>query len=219
VLPADRVEGVLALVLVVVLSASAGLSTSRLAGNLHHTDDREYVEAIRAGLRADPQVVLLDGGVPAGVLSPWYGDRARVSSVVGYAPENPVFDLPSHDLRIVREDGTLAPVRLEGAVTSAPSNDAACGYAVRSDGTEVPMAAQVPDGRWVVRIGYYTNADGYATVAIAGTTQRFAVRSGLHAVQLVVEGAFDRFRATLGEAGTTLCLTDAAAGVPRAETP
>jgi len=214
-----RLEVVVAVGAVVVLTASAGLSTARLAGNLEHRDDRAYVENVRAALRADPQVVLLDSGVPAGIISPWYADRARVSSVIGYAPENPVFDLPSHSLRMVRDDGTLAPVILEGAVVSAPSADAACGYPVRSDGTEVPMQAQVPLGRWVLRIGYYTSADGYATIDVAGTTQRFAVRTGLNAVQLVVEGAFDRFRMTLGQPDATLCLTDAAAGVPRAAAP
>jgi len=219
ILPPERVEVVVAVVAVVVLTASAGLSTARLAGNLFHADDRDYVEAVRAGLRADPQVVLLDSGVPEGVVSPWYGDRARLSSVVGYAPENPVFDLPSHTMRIAREDGTLAPVVLEGAVVAAPSADAACPYPVRSSGTEVPMTAQVPPGRWVVRIGYYTGADGFAVVDVAGTSQRFAVRSGLNAVQLVVEGGFDRLRMTLDQSGATLCLTDAAAGIPRAGTP
>lgn len=81
------------------------------------------------------------------------------------------------------------------------------------------MTGQVPPGRWVVWIGYYTGADGFAVVDIAGASQRFAVRSGLNAVQLVVEGGFDRFRMTLDQAGGTLCLTDAAAGVPRPGTP
>ncbi len=222
-LPPARLEVVAAAGVVVVLTASAALSTARLAGNLYHRDDRAYVEKVRAALRADPQVVLLDSGVPAGVVSPWYAERARVSSVIGTAPENPVFDLPSHVLRIVRDDGSVAPVLLEGAVVSAPSDDMNCGYPVRVAGTDVPMQAQVPAGRWVLRISYYTSVEGYATVDVAGTSQRFAVRPGLNAVQLVVEGAFDRFRMTLGpvpgQPEATLCLTDAAAGVPRAAAP
>lgn len=200
--------------LVVLLTASAGLSTARLASNLYHRDDRDYVTNLRAALRAEPQVVLLDGGVPPGVISSWYGERARVSAVIGYAPESPVFDLPSHALRMVREDGTLAPVLLDGPVVTEPSPDAACGYPVRTDGTEVPMQALVPDGRWVLRIGYYTSAEGFATVGVAGRTHRFAVRTGLNAVDVVVEGSFRQFRMTLEQPGATLCLTDAAAGVP-----
>lgn len=212
-------ERTVAITASVALTASAAVSTAFLAGNLYHADDREYVDAVRAGLRADPQVVLLDGGVPTDVISAWYGARATVSNVVGIAPEKPVFDLPSHSLRMVRDDGTLAPVVLEGAVETAPSADKQCGYPVRADGTLVPMQADVPGGRWVLRIGYYTSIDGFATVLVAGTQQRFAVRSGLHVVDLVVNGGFVNFRMTLEDRDATLCLTNAPAGVPRPEGP
>ncbi|MET3960315.1 hypothetical protein ABIE44_000249 [Marmoricola sp. OAE513] len=201
----------------VALVVSAAISAGFLASNLYHSDDREYVEAIRSGLRADPKVVLLDGGVPVGVISAWYGERATVRNVVGYAPERPVFDLPSHALRMVREDGSLAKVALEGPVRTKASDDEQCGYPVRSTGTLVPMEADVPDGRWVLRIGYYTSADGFADLDVAGGHQRFAVRSGLNAVDVVVNGGFTNFRMTLEDPTTTLCLTDASAGVPRPE--
>lgn len=199
------------------LTASAAISTAFLASNLYHSDDRSYVEAVRAGLRADPQVVLLDGGVPAGIISSWYGARASVSRVIGTAPEKPVFDLPSHSLRMVREDGTLAPVILEGAVDAESTADQACGYPVRAEGTLIPMQGEVPEGRWVLKIGYYTNVDAFATIQVAGGQQRFAVRSGLQSVDVVVNGGFVNFRMTLDKADATLCLTDASAGVPRAE--
>lgn len=201
----------------IALVVSAAISAGFLAPNLFHSDDRDYVEAVRAGLRADPKVVLLDGGVPVGVISAWYGDRATVRNVVGYAPERPVFDLPSHALRMVRDDGSLAKIELEGPARSAPSEDKQCGYPVRSTGTLVPMETAVPAGRWVLRIGYYTSADGFAELDVAGGHQRFAVRSGLHAVDVVVDGAFTNFRMTLEDPTTTLCLTDASAGVPHPE--
>ncbi|RNL64931.1 hypothetical protein EFK50_02820 [Nocardioides marmoriginsengisoli] len=199
------------------LIVSAAVSTGFLASNLYHRDDRHYVETARAALRADRQVVLLDGGVPDGVISAWYGARARVSTVLGQAPERPVFDLPSHSLRMVRDDGSLAPIVLEGPVRTEPSDDKACGYPVRTGGTLIPMQAEVPDGRWVLRLGYYTSADGFAVLDVVGTRYRFAVRSGLHALDVVVNGGFTNFRVTLESAATTLCLTDAAAGVPRPE--
>lgn len=198
----------------VALIASAAISTGFLASNLYHRDDRRYVEALRAGLRADPQVVLLDGGVPDGVISAWYGARATVSAVVGYAPENPVFDLPSYRLRTVRDDGSLAPVKLSGVVRSKRSEDQDCGYPVRAAGVLVPMQGDVPQGRWVLRLGYYTNADGYAEIDVAGLVQRFAVRSGLQVVDVVVNGTFSSFLMSLESADATLCLTDASAGVP-----
>ncbi|MCX6395364.1 MAG: hypothetical protein NTV23_02635 [Propionibacteriales bacterium] len=201
----------------VALVASAAVTTGFLASNLYHSEERDYVDALRSGLRADPAVVLLDTGVPDEVISTWYGARATVSHVIGVAPENPVFDLPSHTLRIVREDGSLAPVVLDGPVETAPSQDKACGYPVRAAGVLVPMQAEVPAGRWVLRIGYYTSADGFATLLVAGSEQRFAVRSGLHAIDVVVNGGFVNFRMTLDDPVATLCLTNASAGVPRPE--
>jgi hypothetical protein len=77
------------------------------------------------------------------------------------------------------------------------------------------MAGSVPFGRWVLRIGYYTASDGFATIDVAGQTFRFAVRNGLQAVDVVVLGAFDGFQATIDDHEATLCLTNATAGVPQ----
>jgi hypothetical protein len=215
----ERLEGAVAVAATVLVAVSAAVSTAFLAPNLYHSDSRAYVENLREDLRQHPQVVLLDGGVPENVISPWYVGRARVSSVIAYAPESPVFDLPSHALRMVGDDGRIVPLHLEGAVRTVVSDDRACGYPVRDDGTWVPMRASVPPGRWVLRIGYYTDRDGFATVDVAGSTQRFAVRDGLNAIELVVEGGFDGFLATLEGHESTLCLTNASAGVPLPDTP
>jgi hypothetical protein len=218
-LTAAWVERGIAGVAVVAVTASVAVSTAFLAPNLYHSDDRSYVANLRADLRAHPQVVLYDGGVPAGVVSPWYGRRASVSHVVGVAPEHPVFDLPSHALRMVRSDGHLSPVVLRGTVVvTKTSNRPQCGYAVGANGVWVPMQTPVTFGRWVLRIGYYTATDGFMTVDVAGTSQRFPVRSGLNAVDLVVDGAFEGFEATLEAHDTALCLTNASAGTPRPET-
>lgn len=214
-----RVENIVASGTVLLLSVSAAFSTAFLAPNLYHRDDRAFVEHSRAALRAAPQVVLLDAGVPSGVISPWYGDRARASTVLAYAPEHPVFDLPSQFLRIVRGDGSLAPVVLDGAVGMVPSPNKQCGYPVGARGTDVRMQGRIPDGRWVLRLGYYTGTDGYAVIEVAGRTQRFAVRSGLNAVQVVVSGSFAEFHLAIEEPDATLCLADASAGVPRAGAP
>lgn len=218
-LTAARFEQLAAGAVALLVVASAVVSTAFLAPNLEHRSEKAYVQTLRADLRQHPSVVLLDSNVPNDVISSWYLSRAVVSKVVGYAPENPVFDLPSHALRMVRDDGHLVPVGLLGAVTSAPSANRACGYPVRADGTWVPMASKVGFGLWVLRIGYYTNADGFLTIGVAGGTQRFAVRDGLNVVDLVVRGGFDGFEATLEGHDTALCLTNATAGVPTPATP
>ena len=218
-LAAERVEALASGAVAVVLVVSAAVSTAFLAPSLEHRDVKAYVETLRGDLRDHPQVVILDGAVPDSVISSWYTTRATVSRVVGYAPESPVFDLPSHALRMVRDDGHLATVALGSTVASEPSGNSACGYPVRTAGTWVPMASEVPFGHWVLRIGYYTGAAGFLSVDVAGRSQRFAVRDGLNVVDLVVRGRFKGFKATLEGRDTALCLTDAEAGVPRPGTP
>jgi hypothetical protein len=207
-------EGTAVLAGLVAVVASTAVSTGFLATYADHEADRAYVSHLRADLRRHPQVVLLDSAAPAGIISPAYAERARLSTVAAYAPESPVFDLPSHSLRMARTDGHLARVELEDVVTAVPGDDTACGYPVRSDGTRVPLAAPVDRGRHVLRIGYFTGSDGFLTVGVDADEQRFAVRRGLNVVDVVVGGGFAEFTAVLEQQDATLCLTDATVGIP-----
>ena len=207
-------EAVLAGVLSVAFLASTWVSTEPLATGLYHQDDRQFVANARADLRADPQAVILDAGVPAGVVSPWFGSAAKASTVLRTAPEKPVFDLPSQRLRMVDASGHLVPVVLEGAVEAKTTDNAACPYPVRFEGVDVPMAGRIPQGRWVVRLGYYTSQDSVAVVDVAGTQVLVPVRSGLNATDVVVTGSFDEFRMSLQHPSATLCLATATVGVP-----
>ena len=150
------------------------------------------METARAGLRADPTVVLLDSGVPDQVMSSWFGDRARVSTLLARAPEVPPFDLPSHRLRLVRPDGRLAPVVLTGSLAMQPGEDPACPRPIRASGAVVPLQGLVPEGRWVVRLGYYTAAAGLMTMDVAGQRVEVPVQSGLNATDVVVIGHLRR---------------------------
>ena len=65
---------------------------------------------------------------PDNVMVVWFGDDARVSTVVGTAPEEPVFDLPTYVMRMVDPAGRLRPV-LAGrrpSPTSRPRTGSAC---------------------------------------------------------------------------------------------
>ena len=207
-------EAALAGVLSVAFLASTWVSTEPLAVGLYHQDDRQFVANARADLRADPQAVILDAGVPAGVVSPWFGPAAAASTVLRSAPEKPVFDLPSQRLRMVDPTGHLVPVVLGGAVEAKTTDNAACPYPVRFEGLAVPMAGRIPQGRWVLRLGYYTSQDSVAVVDVAGTQILVPVRTGLNATDVVVTGSFDEFRMSLQHPSATLCLATATVGVP-----
>jgi hypothetical protein len=194
--------------------ASASVSTTALSSVLLHQESREYVEAARAALRGDRTVVVLDSGVPAAVLSPSFGEVARASSVLARAPENPVFDLPSHRLRLLRDNGSLSQVALGGSVDMVPPGDAVCPRPVRFAGAVVPFQRTVPMGRWVVRLGYYTADAGLAVVDVAGQRISVPVQSGLNAVDIPVTATFDELTMSLEDPTATLCLATATVGVP-----
>lgn len=212
-----QLGGLVAVGAVGLFTVSAALSTAMLAPNLYHRDDRSFVDRVRAELRRSPQVVLLDRGAPPGVLSPWYGDRATISTVLSAAPEQPVFDVASHALRYVTDSGRLAPVALQGGVRMVPSENTTCGYPVRATGRHVDFQQTVPPGRWVLRLGYYTNVDSFGTVAAGGVAVRFPVRRGLNAVDVPLTATFDRMEVSIEAPDATLCLAAAEAGtaVPR----
>ena len=211
-----RRELLVAVAAAVALVASAAVSTPALAAPLMHEDDHAFVDATRSALRGDRTAVILDGGVPPGILSPWFGDAARVSTVLARAPENPVFDLPSHRLRIVRPDGSLSPVALTGSVEMEPTDDEICPRPVRLSGAAVPFQRTVPPGRWVVRLGYYTATPGLAVLDVGGQRIEVPVQSGLNAVDVPVTAGFDQVWLSLEHPTDTLCLATATVGVPTA---
>lgn len=214
--PAPRMGKVAAAVTAVLLVCSAAVTTSLLAPNLYHDGAREYVQRARADLREEPQAVLLDSGVPDEVMSGWFGPAATVTTVLSAAPERPVFGIPSQHLRMVLPSGRLTPVILSGAVQVEPSSNEACGYPVRTEGRRLSMEQSVPMGRWVLRLGYYTNADTFGTIVVAGAAIRFPVRQGLNAIDVPVTGGFEHFEISIEAPDTTLCLATATVGVPEA---
>ena len=102
---------------------------------------------------------------PDNVMVSWFDDDARVSTVVGIAPEDPVFDLPSYATRMVDPAGRLRAIDLVGAVADVPPRDRACGHRVTADGfTRVRLTEPTGSGKQVARISFYTSAEGFLVV-------------------------------------------------------
>jgi hypothetical protein len=215
----DVRDMVLAVAATAAFVASAAYTTGLTAPALRNDDDHEYVDNVRAALREDPQVVLFDGAVPEGVMTRWFGADARVSTVVGLVPEQPVFELPSEKLRSVGPDGSLAPVTLMQPVEMVPSGNKACGYPVTLEPSTIPLKSRASPGRLVLRIGYYTNSEGYAQVDVSGSSTRIPIRSGLHAIDLVVEGGFHEVQMSLEQDNATVCVAALSAGAPASAEP
>jgi len=205
-----------ALLVTALYLGSAAVSTAFMAPHQFNSEDRRYVEGIRSGLRSDPQTVLYDGQVPDGVMIYWFGRDARLSNVVGIAPEEPVFDLPSYDLRIADGHGRLHPVGLVGQVAARPAADPTCGYHVGGGWTRVPLTAPISSKAGpglVMRIGYYSARSGFLDISAGGHLFRVPVRQRLQRVDLVVRGSLESVDLSYESPGT-VCVTDVTVGFP-----
>lgn len=206
-------DPVLAVVLCVALLGSTAYTYWQVYPELRNSDDRAYVDNVRQGL-ADDQVVLLDGPTPEGVMSGLFGVEARVSTVVGLVPEQPVFDLPSQKLRAVGYDGVPAPVRLTDTVSMQPSDDPKCGYPVTESTRTIALTSAVGPGDHILRIGYYTSGTALAYVDVLGHRTVVPINQGLNAVDVVVHlGGFDSVQIGLTQPGATVCVADLTVGV------
>ncbi|MDP3891849.1 hypothetical protein, partial [Nocardioides sp.] len=205
------VTAVATLALGVVASAA---TVQVMIPDLLNEDDRAYVDNLRAGLAADTRVVLVDGPVPEGVMSAWFEDDARVSTVVGALPERPLFDLPSSTLRMVDEDGRLRQVALAGALRMRDSEHPDCGYPIDHVPRAIPLTGAVSGAQHVMRIGYYTDTSTYAVLELPGSVSRFPVNVGLHEIEVVVDEPFTEVVMSLEDTATTVCVAALHVGRP-----
>lgn len=204
-----------ALTVAVAYAAVAACTTLVVVPYTFNQVDRRFVEAVRADLRANPQVVLFDGGVPDDIMVGWFGDDARLSVLLATAPENPVFDVPSRRMHMVDPQGRVREVALVGEVRAEPAADGVCGHRVTADPVDIPMDRKVDPRRQVMRIGYYTNVAARATVTVGDMAHAFTVSPGLNAVDIVVSGAeVDRVTASIDHPTATLCIPSLLVGFP-----
>jgi hypothetical protein len=199
---------------------TSAISTAALAPHSFNEDDRTYVERVRAGLRADPRAVLYDGTVPDNVMISWFGGLARVSTVVGSAPEDPVFDLPAYAMRMVDPSGTLRSINLVGTVSDVPTEDRACVHRVNADGvTMVELSEPSGVGKQVARISYYTAAAGFLVVTTPDEDVSLPLRTELNVADIVLEGPVERLAMRLegpadAAADATVCVVAVDVGLP-----
>lgn len=211
---------VLALASTVGYVASAAITTTQLAPELQNSEDRTYFENVRAALRAEPSMVLVDELVPPDILLPLYGDDSRASRVLSRLPERPRFDLPSEQLRILDEQGVPRVVSLLDPVVMRPGPVEGCGYAVsRSRSIPLDGAVGMPGGRVVLRVDYFTNLASTGTLTLDGRRIDVGFAPGPHRLEAVLQldedSTADSLAVRLDDAGgSAVCITGVEVGVP-----
>jgi hypothetical protein len=194
------------------------VTTAHIAPHFENREDRRFIGNLRADLAADPEQVLLDRLVPAGILLPLLGEEAKLSVVLAPLPEHPTFDEPGPKLRMVGDDGKLRPVRLFPLRTNAPGADGACGFAVSADAqTEIPLVPSTAvAGPLVIRLEVFTDRASDYRIRIGKSTQLAHVIRGPQVLWVVVPGNAGPFT-SVGITGTgpaTLCVVGVVVGTP-----
>lgn len=194
---------------------AAGFGTALLVPHFQNKEDRAFVEAFRADLAADPTQVVFDELAPAELVLPLVGDDSRYAHIFGPLPEHPAFDEPSPRLRVVGPDGHLRPVTFAGTVTAPPGPDGDCGHEVTAVATTVPFTLPV-EGRLVMRVQYYTDAESTLTVLAGDWVEHFLARRGPNEAWLVVPDLPGALPSVVMQADgpAPVCVTDVAVGLP-----
>ncbi len=204
----------LAVGVAVAVLASAAVTRDALLPALSGDDDRLYLANLADGVAKNPQVVLLDGPVPEGLMRSSLGEAARVSVVAAALRDRPPFGTPSEYLSLVTDAGYVWGITLEEPVRSVRGPSPDCGYAVTARRREIPMRRPVAAGEHVLRVDYFLEGDTYAVLDVAGERTTFPVRTGLHSLYVPVDRGYSAVSMALESREHTLCVTGIEAGIP-----
>jgi len=164
--------------------------------------------------------VLVDRLAPPDILLPLLGKEALLSEVFAPLPEHLVFDAPTSKLRAVTNDGELVDVRIVQVASSEPGPDGACGYAVRTGETDIPLAFSAPlSGRVVVRLQVFIDREADYAVRMGSWTGTVHVVRGPQDIWLVVPADAEPYSSisVRGTGPATLCVVRADVGPPVAK--
>lgn len=188
--------------------------TAVLVPHFQNTEDRAYVEQLRADLAADGSQVVHDALVPPGILLPLLGEEALFSRVFAPLPEAPAVDEPSSRLRVVAEDGSLEAPALPAGIPAREGPVADCGYAAGPAGAGVRFPVPLA-GRFAIRLRTFASEETTLAARLGSWRDLVQVPVGPQETWLTVDldapaSVLDLRSLGLG----TVCVTEAFAGAP-----
>jgi hypothetical protein len=202
-------------VAVLILFNSSLVSNLTLGSKLRHVAVRNYVEHARQALREDPGLAVYDGQIPADLMIPAFGSPARVSTVLGAYAVSPRYNVTSEDLSVLDDTGTPRDIALVFAESARPDEVPGCGEALStSEQRNLALSGRVKKGTWVLRLDYYTAADGSGTVIAGSGTFAFQINRGLHSVFMVVPGGESAVTVKNMTVPGVLCVSAVTVGFP-----
>ncbi|BEL08671.1 hypothetical protein Q0Z83_068620 [Actinoplanes sichuanensis] len=212
-LTGPRALPVLAFV-IVLLGASAGLTSIRFGDEWAIKKGRDYLLTAKAELAAAPAgTVFMDGTVPedvVGRLSAPYNKQSEFFSPLG--KDGPIFVIQSRQLSAFDEGGHIRRAWVNG-VSAQPGPVQGCGYRITGAPVTVPLQSTVFDYWWVVRIAYLSDKNASATLRIgSGELIPFDVHQGLNEVFALASGGGNTVEIDLLGDGAGVCTDEITVG-------
>lgn len=200
-------------VLAVALAALTVSTSVQIAARWSDNPARGYFANVFADLDAHPGQPMVDTQLPAEVITPLLTtDTLAARLLVGF-PGAPVFGSAAPELGTLDPDGHVRPAVVDAGTTSLPGPVPGCGYGVTPRGVEVPLAAELFDWNWLVRLDYQARGTGDVTVRLGdGPTSSVPIVAGSGSVYLATTGGGSSVTITSGQVGTGLCVSTVRVG-------
>jgi hypothetical protein len=203
-----------AAIIVVVMTGGGIISGEKFMSGWSKNPGQEYFANLSADLRAHSGPVYLFGDevVPDLIMTPTFLADRRIGRVTKPLPVRPVVSEAVPYFSIVDPSGHLHDGAVRG--TEVPIPAAICANSTTP--AIVRLAGPLDAGRWKLRLGYYTNRQTSARIAI-GSNQPVTMRleRGLHEVYVSLQaGGSAEIRLDGVDAGGSVCLGAVTVGLP-----
>lgn len=198
----------------------SSVSTVRYDVNWSSNSARTWMTNAERELLLNPNTMVADTSVPAAVVPPIAGFYSRTSVLLRPVTRPGRFltsGWDGDDLRAFDADGHLGLVTISG-VYSGPGPTSGCGWLASSKGVTIPLLATTINGRWLVRVAYFTDKDHTARFTTGRTSAVVVLRRGLHVIYVVATGTIGSLAVSEVPADGAVCVSDVEAGDAHAGT-
>lgn len=183
--------GLVAVVVVVVVTAGGIVSSVRYLAPWHHDNASDaFMHQLQSDLSRLGTVDLLDAPVPDDVYAQIFAPDNMASKLVPLVSDDVQYPESSSMLTILGDDGRVRHVEIQGGTRSLRGPAADCGWRVRG-GRTIPMNGRLFDYAWIMRIGYLASQSTPVTVKAGETTVETSLRQGLNELYVRVDGAVE----------------------------
>ncbi len=204
---------------VIILAMATGgiISGEKFMSVWSKNPGQAYFENLNADLRAHPGPVYLFGDevVPDLIMTPTFLADRQIGRVTKPLPVRPVVREAVPYFSIVDPSGHLH----DGAVRGSDVNIPAAVCSTSTTPAIVRLPGSLDAGRWKLRVGYFTNRQTSARIAI-GSNPAVSMRleRGLHEVYVsLLAGGSDQIRLDGVDDGASVCIGAITVGFPVAK--